>query len=250
MSETKSDTPNVRSLPSYIVPSIVAGVVIAVATVVYFAIMYFSGNHMLGSAIFSIGLMFVFLFRADLFTGRVSSIYADVSTKKIKPLRALSVLSIILAFNIVGAVIFLGLYALSQPYDGIIAVVQNVVNTRTELSFGVIFVRGFLCNMFICSATYFSMRYKDKPGVAMAAILICVFPFMILGFEHSIVNFFVAPLAVFLGVSAATGPTLLWLLSSLLGNLVGGLLIAALYLSKKMSTLEEERTQSDITTTE
>ena len=72
----------------------------------------------------------------------------------------------------------------------------------------------------------------------MVAILICVFQFMLLGFEHSIVNFFIAPLALFLGVSAPAGPTVLWLLFSLLGNVVGGLLISAPYLAKKINSID------------
>ena len=95
------------------------------------------------------------------------------------------------------------------------------------------FARGVLCNVLVCLGVWMGSAGKtvcDK----LAATILPVVSFVVLGFEHSVANMFFLPLGVaaqsMLGVGAIP---LAGMVSNLmfvtLGNIVGGAAVAAAY---------------------
>jgi formate transporter len=90
------------------------------------------------------------------------------------------------------------------------------------------FARGVLCNALVCLAAWLCMAAHDVASKAVA-IMLPVTAFVALGFEHSVANMYLLPVAWLHG---ATEVTLAGVLGNLvpvtLGNLVGGTLLVAL----------------------
>jgi formate/nitrite transporter len=129
--------------------------------------------------------------------------------------------------NFVGAlgcavlVKYAGVMALSGGAVGETAVA--IAKAKISLPYLEAFVRGLLCNALVCLAVWMSFAAHSVSG----KILAVVFPvsaFVALGFEHSIANMYMIPVAMLLDgggditVSAFMGN----LIPVTLGNIVGG----------------------------
>jgi formate/nitrite transporter len=121
------------------------------------------------------------------------------------------------------------------------AVGQQVVKMalgKQELSFGTALVRGILCNILVCMAVWMAMAGRSVVDKAVA-VMLPVMAFVAAGFEHSIANMYLMPLAMLVqhGASAATAlPMVTWSgvlgnwVAVILGNLLGGaVLVAGVY---------------------
>lgn len=109
----------------------------------------------------------------------------------------------------------------------------SVASSKAALSPMVAFSRGVLCNVLVCLAVWMGSAGKTVCDKLAAAILPVV-AFVVLGFEHSVANMFFLPLG--LAVEAMSGHVsiaLAGVTSNLvfvtLGNIVGGVAIAAAY---------------------
>ena len=91
-----------------------------------------------------------------------------------------------------------------------------------------LFVRGVLCNWMVSTAVILAMVTDSVPGKVIAMWLpISLFFYM--GFEHSIVNMFLFPSGLLLGADFTIMDYLIWNeIPTVIGNLVGGLLLAGL----------------------
>ena len=109
----------------------------------------------------------------------------------------------------------------------------SVAASKASLSPVVAFSRGILCNVLVCLAVWMGSAGKTVCDKLAAAILPVV-AFVVLGFEHSVANMFFLPLG--LAIEALWGGSsvvVLGVASNLvfvtLGNIVGGVAIAAAY---------------------
>ncbi len=119
------------------------------------------------------------------------------------------------------------------------AIGQKVVQiavAKQELPFVTALLRGVLCNVLVCMAVWMAMAGRSVTDKAVAVAL-PVMAFVAAGFEHSIANMYLMPLAMLLQQSGLTGYTAVtwggmlgnWL-SVILGNLLGGaVLVAGVY---------------------
>jgi len=117
------------------------------------------------------------------------------------------------------------------------AVGQKVVQlalAKQELPFWTALVRGVLCNVLVCMAVWMAMAGRSVVDKAVAVVF-PVMAFVAAGFEHSIANMYLMPLAMLIQqvgpptpVAAATVTSMgmLGMLGNLLpvilGNLLGG----------------------------
>ena len=93
--------------------------------------------------------------------------------------------------------------------------------------------RGVLCNILVCLAVWMGSAGKtvcDK----LAATILPVVSFVVLGFEHSVANMFFLPLGFIVqsatgAASVTVGGMLLNLLFVTVGNIIGGVAVAAAY---------------------
>lgn len=114
-------------------------------------------------------------------------------------------------------------------------VVQIAVATQ-EQPFFTALVRGVLCNVLVCMAVWMAMAGRSVTDKAVAVVL-PVMAFVAAGFEHSIANMYLMPLAMLLQHGGLTGhAAVTWggmlgnLLPVILGNVLGGaVLVAGVY---------------------
>lgn len=117
------------------------------------------------------------------------------------------------------------------------AIGQQVVRialAKQALPWQEAFVRGMLCNVLVCLAVWMAMAGRSVVDKAVAVVF-PVTTFVAAGFEHSIANMYLFPLAMMIQASEATNaPSVTWtglagnLLPVIAGNLLGGSVLVGL----------------------
>lgn len=188
-----------------------------------------------GGVVFSLGLLLVVVAGAELFTGNnlLAMAWADGRITSAEVLRNWT---LVCAANFVGAA-GLALLVFASGHtgmnDGAIGrTVVRIALAKQELPAWEAFLRGVLCNVLVCMAVWMAMAGRSVIDKAVAV----VFPisaFVAAGFEHSIANMYLMPLAML--VQPPTAATLVtWsgmagnLVFVIAGNLVGGSVLVGL----------------------
>jgi formate/nitrite transporter len=199
---------------------------------------------------FSLGLGLVVVGGAELFTGNNLLVLAWASGR-ISAGRVLRNWGLVLVGNTVGAtglavlVLLSGQYRFGQGAVG--RTMLDLAAAKLALPFGQALVLGALCNVLVCLAVWLSMSARSSVD-RLVCVALPVAAFVAAGFEHSIANLYIFPLA---GLIQALAPSAfwesvgkspadyegirlipaLWQLSAVtLGNVVGGAgLVGAMY---------------------
>lgn len=198
----------------------------------------FAASAIGGGLVFSLGLLLVVVAGAELFTGNnlLAMAWADGRISSAEVLR--NWVLVCLA-NFVGAAgLALLVYASGHTDLNGGAIGQTVVKialAKQELSPVQAFFRGVLCNVLVCMAVWMAMAGRSVVDKAVAVVP-PIMAFVAAGFEHSIANMYLMPLAMLLqhfGPLGATVPVT-WggmlgnLLPVIAGNLVGGSVLVGL----------------------
>jgi formate transporter len=192
----------------------------------------FATSQLLGGLVFSLGLLMVVVAGAELFTGNNLLVMAWADGR-IAAWQVLRNWTVVCLSNFAGAAGLAMLVFWSGHTDlngG--AVGQKVVQlalAKQELPFWTALVRGVLCNVLVCMAVWMAMAGRSVVDKAVAVVF-PVMAFVSAGFEHSIANMYLMPLAMLLQSSGvvAEGQAVTWmgmlanLLPVILGNLLGG----------------------------
>ncbi len=188
-----------------------------------------------GGLVFSLGLVLVVVAGAELFTGNnlLAMAWAD---GRITTGEVLRNWTLVCAANFVGAA-GLALLVFASGHtamnDGAIGrTVVRIALAKQELPPWEAFLRGVLCNVLVCMAVWMAMAGRSVVDKTVAV----VFPitaFVAAGFEHSIANMYLMPLAML--VQPAGAPVLVtWsgmagnLVLVIAGNLLGGSVLVGL----------------------
>ena len=193
----------------------------------------FGPGRWLGGIAFSLGLILVVVGGAELFTGN-SLIVMAWADRHIGAAALMRNWSLVYTGNFVGA---LG-SALMVHWSGTLslgdgAVAQTalaIANGKMALSIAEAFWRGVLCNVLVCLAVWLCFAAHSVSS-KIIAIIFPISAFVALGFEHSIANMYLIPIAMLSGASDI-GPAdfLANLVPVTLGNIVGGgVLVAFVY---------------------
>lgn len=195
-----------------------------------------TASLVLGGLAFCLGLFLVLVAGAELFTGNCLMAIA-VLNRKISAVKMVRKWALVYAGNAVGSLIALtvmvgcGFLAMN---DGVVGeFTLSVVGGKCALSPVAAFARGFLCNMLVCIAVWMGSAGRtvcDK----LAATVLPVVAFVALGAEHSVANMYFLPLgfvaqAMFGGTAITVAGALSNLIFVTLGNIVGGVAVAAAY---------------------
>ena len=204
-----------------------------------------------GAAVFPVGLMFVVMGGAELFTGN-NLMAVALLDRKIKIQGMLKNWLFVYIGNLIGSVIFAvmiygsGLLNTSSMKLGAVAV--NGAYQRITMGFGPAIIRGILCNITVVLAVWLATSAKD----IVSKIWACWFPIMLFvlsGFDHSVANMYFLALGVLskgqyqskvtelYNVSADQLSGLNWgtmwtgnLIPVTIGNIIGGaVLVATVY---------------------
>lgn len=198
----------------------------------------FAASAIGGGLVFALGLLLVVVAGAELFTGNnlLAMAWADGRISSAEVLRNWV---LVCAANFVGAA-GLSLLVFASGHTDLNggAIGQQVVKialAKQDLSPVQAFFRGVLCNVLVCMAVWMAMAGRSVVDKAVAVVP-PIMAFVAAGFEHSIANMYLMPLAMLLqhfGPLGATVPVT-WggmlgnLLPVIAGNLVGGSVLVGL----------------------
>jgi formate transporter len=197
----------------------------------------FATGQLLGGLVFSLGLLLVVVAGAELFTGNnlLAMAWADrqISTREL-----LRNWLLVCATNFVGAAgLALLVHASGHTAMNGGAIGEQVVRialAKQALPWHEAFFRGVLCNVLVCLAVWMAMAGRSVVDKAIAVIF-PVTTFVAAGFEHSIANMYLFPLAMLVQASGTAGATAVtWagmvgnLLPVIAGNLMGGSVLVGL----------------------
>ena len=187
--------------------------------------------RLLGGVAFSLGLVLVIVGGAELFTGN-NLIVMAWAERRIGTLALLRNWALVYVANLVGAlgcalmVTWSGALGLG---DGAVAeTATRIAQDKVGLGFGEAFFRGILCNTLVCLAVWLCFAAHGV-GSKILAIVLPISAFVALGFEHSVANMYLIPVAMLagaegVGVSGFIGN----MVPVTLGNIVGGGVFVAL----------------------
>lgn len=192
-------------------------------------------TRLLGGFAFSLGLILVIVAGAELFTGNnlIVMAWAD---RRVSTGLLLRNWGLVYAGNLIGALATAVAVHLSGTLDmggGAVARTAIAIGTaKVQLPADEAFFRGVLCNALVCLAVWMCFAAHSVSG----KVLVIIFPitaFVALGFEHSVANMYLIPVAMLTatggevaGLNMMGFATNLALVSA--GNVVGGAGLVAL----------------------
>jgi formate/nitrite transporter len=192
----------------------------------------FAPSALLGGVAFSLGLVIVIVAGAELFTGNNLLVMAWAD-RQITTVELLRNWTVVFVGNFIGAAGFALLVYLSGHTalnDGAIAAKYlSIAAAKCALPFWPAFFRGVLCNVLVCLAVWMATAGRtvvDK----VVAIVFPITAFVAAGFEHSVANLYLFPMAALIqtfgggaGADAVTWTGVIGnLVPVVLGNIVGG----------------------------
>lgn len=189
--------------------------------------------RLLGAMLFPIGLIFVILVGAELFTGNTAMLIPAAVQRQIPRLFVLKHWLIVFLANCLGAVLFdyFIVYCsdiLRAPH--LHAFIVKAAENKVSMPWGVVFVRGIGANWLVCLAVWLAHSSRSMLG-KMAGAWWPIMAFVAIGFEHSIANMYFMPSGIFYGAEVTWSQVIFNnLIPSALGNAVGGaLFVGGLY---------------------
>jgi formate transporter len=195
--------------------------------------------------VFSLGLILVVVGGAELFTGNMLMVI-PFAARKIPAIALLRNWLVVFIGNFLGSlfVAFLMLtartYAFASGEFG--KTILIIANSKMHYSFIQAFSLAILCNILVCLAVWLAFSARNTTDKIMA-IVFPITAFIAAGFEHSVANMYLIPVAVLLkffdpAFTIATGievSALNWvdflfknLVPVSLGNMIGGIFFVGL----------------------
>lgn len=229
-------------LPMFIL-SVLGGAFIGLGAL-YFVIvrsdpaLSFAVKQVLGGMAFALGLILVIVAGAELFTGNNLLVMAWAD-RKISTFELLRSWSIVCAGNFVGAAgLALVVFLSRHPETNGNAIGREyliIASAKLAMPFWTAFFKGVLCNALVCLAVWMALAGRSVVD-KVVAIVIPVSAFVAAGFEHSVANMYLIPMAMLLQGFGAIGsnPAINLaglfdnLLPVLLGNIIGGSVLVGL----------------------
>ncbi|MBD8080052.1 formate/nitrite transporter family protein [Cellulosimicrobium arenosum] len=219
------------------------GAILAIAAAFAVTVNVTTGSPVLGAVLFPVGFILLYLLGYDLLTGMF--VLGPLAWLDKRPgITGRAVLrnwGLVFVGNFLGAfavAVMLAIvvtYGFDTPPDEVGQAIGHIGEGRTvgyaehgASGMLTLFVRGMLCNWMVSMGVVGAMIAKDVPGKAIV-MWMPVMLFFFMGFEHSIVNMFLFPSGLLLGGQFTIMDYLIWNeIPTVLGNLVGGLLLTGL----------------------
>jgi formate/nitrite transporter len=193
-------------------------------------------GKLLGSTFFGFALVFIYYSKSELLTSNMMITTIGYYFKRITPRRILRVLTLCYIGNFLGglfvALLTVGSSIISAPTMELMqhsADAKMAFVTDGAVGWMDLFIRAILCNFFINLAmlmVYNGSIHDDF--MKSLAMIVSVFVFAYLGFEHSVAN---TVLFTIVGLSEGITivPAIVNIIICLLGNFVGGGILIGLY---------------------
>lgn len=220
-----------------------AGAILALAAFFAITVITKTGNPLVGSLLFPVGFIMLYLMKFDLLTGVFTLVPLAVLDKR--PGCTMDKLfrnwGLVFLGNFAGAltVAFFASFILTYGYNiegGAVAEKVSTIGESRTLGYKehglagwfTIFIRGMLCNWMVSMGVVGAM-ISTSASSKMAAMWMPIMLFFYMAFEHSIVNMFLFPFSMIMGGEFTIVDYFLWNeIPTVLGNLAGGLLLVGL----------------------
>lgn len=202
---------NFKKYFDYFIKGIYAGIMIGIGGVAYLAI----PNKIVGSFIFSVGLLTICMYGMNLYTGKIGYIL-------INKLNYTWELLLTLIGNFIGTFLVGNLIRITR-FSGYVEVAKKLVEIKLTDNYLSIFILAIFCGIMMYIAVNNYKKVKDDFGKYIG-IFMCVMTFILCGFEHSVANMLYFSVAGVWNLKVV-----LYLLIMILGNSVGSILIALFY---------------------
>lgn len=212
-----------------------SGMILGIATCLAVTGAIQSQIPFVGALIFPWGFASIVLFGMELVTGNFAIFTASLLSRKVTLSKTLRNWLWVYLGNFLGCLVAAMLISYSLTNAGTIepnAVGQKLMAIAQAKSIAVkdmgingfvlFIVRGIVCNILVCIATFLAMVSRSVPG----KILGCWFPimaFVSLGMEHIVVNMYFLTSGMILGAPITGMDMVFWdFLPVTIGNLIGG----------------------------
>ncbi len=193
-------------------------------------------GRVLGALVFGWALVFIYYSRSELLTSNMMIVSIGAYHRRTSWLRALRLLGLCYAGNVLGGLFVAVLFRFSTLVDGAASdeMVASVAHKLAYVTDGPagwvdLLVRALLCNFCINIAMLLVYNGLIRDDLTKSLVMITsVFIFAFLGLEHSVANtvlFSIVGLREGIDLAAAAGNVGL----ALLGNFLGGGLLIGLY---------------------
>lgn len=195
----------------YLIKGIFAGIMIGIGGVAFLAV----DNSIIGSLLFSIGLLTICMYGMNLFTGKIGYIL-------INKISYVWELLLTLVGNFIGT-FFVGFLIRNTRFISYATKASQIVDKKLCDNYLSLLILSFFCGMLMYIAVN---NYKKVSGEIgkYVGIFLCVMVFILCGFEHCIANMFYMTAA-----AAWSVKSLLCMLIMILGNSLGSIFIALFY---------------------
>jgi nitrite transporter NirC len=211
----------------YLMRSVLAGMYLSIVVFVFWALAHnLHGSpfgKVIASAFFGVGLTIIVFTNAELFTS--NNMYLAVSSAEGHTGWGQTAFLWVVCYfgNLVGSLVVAGmLFAAGSlaelPLDHALYVGAE---HKVHQAASAIFVKGVLANWVVCLAVRLALRCKEDVAKVLIMILV-VFIFLYLGFEHSIANMGTFSMSLMGNGHITLSDALYNLAFSTIGNVVGG----------------------------
>ncbi len=203
------------------VSGILAGTMIAIGGTVYLSLA--GSNKIIGAILFSVALLCICKQGYSLYTGKIGFVLSNHSKED------MSVVWFGLLGNFVATVIFGVILSYAIPSISVVAV--EICKLKLTQEWFSTFIRAVFCGMLMYQAVSIFKKYDQN----LAGIFLCIPVFILSGFEHSIANMFYFAAARSLSVEV-----IIYIITVILGNSVGGMFFELLALPFKKNKKSED----------
>lgn len=192
----------------YLVKGVFAGFMISIGGTAYLAV----SNNVIGSFLFSIGLLMICVYGMNLYTGKIG--YVVVSK-----LNYIYELLLTLVGNFIGTYVG-GFLIRNTRFVSYQEKAINISNIKLDDNFVSIFILSIFCGMLMYIAVNNYKKIDNYFGKVISIIL-CVMVFILCGFEHCVANMYYFSVA---NVWSADAFVMLGVM--ILGNSFGSIIIS------------------------
>ena len=189
----------------------------------------FGVGRLAAGVAFSLGLILLVIGGGELVTGNALMVVA-LAGGKITARRVVLNWAVVLVANAAGALLMALVIHRTGVLDngGVKTTAIRIAESKGHLAFDVAFLRGALCNMLVCLAVWLSAAARSVEG-KIVAIVFPISAFVALGFEHSVANLYLLPVGMLSGAHLTPADVIGNIVPVVLGNIVGGVILAAAY---------------------
>lgn len=224
-----------RQPARYFLRAVMAGLYLSLVGFVFWSLLAALQSSPFGrvfaSLFFGVGLTVITFTQSELFTSNCFYLASSSLARRTTWRQAIALWSTCWLANLVGALCL----ALALRAAGVLAalpsdhVLFSGALHKAQQPVAALFWKGVLANWVVCLAAWVALRLEEELA-KVATLILVVFVFLYLGFEHSIANMGTFSFSLLGAGTLTLGESLRNLTWSTLGNLLGGgLLVGAVH---------------------